>query len=310
MKAKWLINPFERIAGWQALLIGICILSLTAILGSINSIIFDGVIDAHVFDHYFPLAFLAQAVDWVSLFLIMWLAGVCFSKSKIRAIDVAGTMALSRTPMLLLVILGFLPIAPQNISDISRIVIFSLVSIVLGIWMVALMYHAFSTSCHIKGARGIITFIGALLVAEIVSKCIFIFLLGNLFMGVNIANDNNASVTNPTENTAVVDLSDIHQSAERIVAAFKQNDFDAVVAYFDDKMKEGLSANKLKLTWLQITMMQGAFESADLQNAKESHGEEYDVIDIPCAFKRSQMNLRLTFNKDGTIGGLFILPAK
>ena len=309
MKTKWLINPFERIAGWQALGIGVCVMALTAVFGKINNIAFDGVLDVHAGPHGFTAAFAMQAVNLIVLFLIMWPAGVCFSKSKIRAVDVAGTIALSRTPMLLLTTLCFLPIVPSGLSDITitRIVVFSIISIILIIWMIALMYQGYSLSCGIKGSRSVISFIGALLIAELVSKCVFIFLLGSLFTNIEVAK-NNDSPANPIESTVTVDLSDIHQSAEKIVAAFGKSDFEAIVAYFDDTMKKGLSAGKLKLTWLQITMTNGAFENADLINAKKSSIEKFDIIDIPLTFKKSQLNLRLTFNKDGTIGGLFLLP--
>ena len=308
MKIKWLINPFERIAGWQALGIGIVVVALTAIFGKINGVAFDGVIDAHTGPHSFKAAFAMQAVNLLALCLCMWLAGICFSKSKVRVVDIAGTIALSRTPLLLLSVLCFLPIAPMDISDIPRIIIFGLCCVVLGIWMIALMYQAYSVSCNIKGVRAVVSFIGALLVAEIGSKCIFIFLLSSLFMGVKSTGNNVSSDANSTENVVMVDLSDIHQSAEKIVAAFGKSDFDAIVAYFDDTMKKTLPANKLKLTWMQATITNGAFQTADLSDKKVSTSEKFDIIEVPFKFKRNQLKLRLVFNKDGAISGMFMLP--
>ena len=41
------------------------------------------------------------------------------------------------------------------------------------VWMVALLYKAFSTSTNLKGSRGTIIFILALVLAEALSKFVF-----------------------------------------------------------------------------------------------------------------------------------------
>jgi len=183
MKAKWLINPFERIAGWQALVIGIAAMALTAIIGKLNQVAFDGVLDVHVGATFnLSASFIMQAVNFLALFLTMWLAGVCFSKTKLRTIDVAGTMALSRAPMLLLAIICFLPVVPKTLLDVPSLIIFTLICILFVIWMIVLMYNAYSVSCHLKGGRAVVSFIGALLVAEIISKVILFLLSSHLLI--------------------------------------------------------------------------------------------------------------------------------
>ena len=210
---KRFFNPFERIAGWQALFLGIIVMALTAIIGKINQIAFNGVLDVHGGASFsFSASFIMQAVDFLALFLTMWLAGVCFSKSKIRAIDIAGTMALARTPMLALVLICFLPVFPKDIFDILRSVIFAVIAIPLTVWMIALMYNAYTVSCHLKGSRAVWSFIGALLVAEAVSIVVFIFLLSGLFTS---ASPFFTSENKSTENTIVVaDSLTIRQKGE------------------------------------------------------------------------------------------------
>jgi len=112
---KWLINPFERIAGWQALFAGLAAMTLTAVIGKINNLAFDGVLDIHV--------------------------------------------------------------------SISRSIGLSLICLPFYIWMITLKYNAYSVSCHLKGSKAIVSFIGALIVAEIISKLVLVFLLGSLFAG-------------------------------------------------------------------------------------------------------------------------------
>ena len=223
---KYLFNPFERIAGWQALFLGLVAIGLTAVVGKINNIAFDGVLDIHGGVSFgFLTSFIMQAVDFSVLFLTMWTAGICFSKSKIRVIDVAGTIALARTPMLAVVLICFLPIAPEDPFDILRTVIFAIIMIPLIVWMVALMYNAYTVSCHLKGGRAVWSFVGALLVAEIISKLIFIFLLSGIFTNTPIFNTTGNS---STENTIVVsDSLSIRQKADYVVRFFEQDDFKA-----------------------------------------------------------------------------------
>ncbi len=307
MKIKYLINPFEKTAGWQALIIGIVIMSLTAIIGKINHVAFDGALDAHVGATFsFFASFAMQAVDFLVLFLSMWLVGICFSKTKVRAIDVAGTMSLARAPMLLLVVICFLPLIPASLYDIPGALIITIISIILIIWMIALMYNAYSVSCHLKGSRATISFIGALLVAEIVSKLIFFFLLSSLFGNFPV---NSASGTGSTGDTAIVNLSEIRQTAKKVVNALEKNDYDGVVVYFDDNMKKKFPVSSLKMAWSQVIMMSGTFEKADFDHVKEGSIDKYDILFIPLVFTNGKLNLQLTFNKDGTIGGLFFKPA-
>ena len=305
---KWLINPFERIAGWQALFIGIAVMALTAVIGKINQIAFDGVLDVHGGATFSYLAaFAMQAINLFASFLTMWLAGVCFSKSKLRAIDVAGTMALSRTPMLLLTIICFLPVIPASLYDVSQMVIFGLIIFPFIIWMVALMYNAYSVSCHIKGGRAVISFIGALLVAEVISKFILFFLMSSLFAN---ASTKNVFTSDSKENIVLVatDSLTIRQKTENVVKAFEQGDFEAITVYFDETMKKGLTSSGLKMSWVQVNVLYGQFEKADWDNLKETNTEKYDVVVVPFIFPKEKLNLQLAFNKDGSIGGLYIRP--
>jgi len=305
---KYLVNPFERIAGWQALFIGLTVMALTTVIGKINQIAFVRVLYigfGATIDY--STAFAMQAANFLILFLMMWLAGICFSKSKIRVIDVAGTIALAHAPLLLLTMVCFLPVIPANLYDTSRWVVWGLITIPFIIWMVALMYNAYTVSCHLKGGKAIISFIGALLTAVIVSYFVSIFLLGSLFANVPIKN---VFSSTSKENIVLVatDSLTIHQKTENVVKAFEQGDFDAITVYFDETMKKGLPASVLKMAWIQNNMLYGKFEKADLDNLKETTTEKYDVVQVPLIFQKEKCELRLAFNKDGSISGLYILP--
>ena len=54
------------------------------------------------------------------------------------------------------------------------------IAILMIIWMVALMYKAYTVSCNIKGPKAIVTFIVSLIGAEIFSKAAILLLAGKL----------------------------------------------------------------------------------------------------------------------------------
>ena len=302
---KWLINPFERIAGWQALFCGFAAMAGTAVVSKINNVAFDGVLDVHSGATFsFSASFAMQVINFLALFLAMWLAGVCFSKTRLRAIDVAGTMSLARAPMLLLAIVCFLPITPESLFDIPRLVIFIFFYLFFIVWMIALMYNAYAVSCHLKGRRAVVTFIGALLVAEIISKTIIILLSGSLFFNVPI---NKMFGFDTKENIVVTDSLTILQKTENVVKALEKGDFKAITVYFDANMKKSLSPLGLSMAWTQTVMTCGKFEKADIEALTETRINKFDVIEVPFFFAKDKMNLRLAFNEDGEISGLFFL---
>jgi len=204
----------------------------------------------------------------------------------------------------------FLPVVPVSLYDVSRNIIFLLICIPFMIWMVALMYNAYTVSCHLKGNKAVVSFIGALVVAEIVSRVLTIFLLGGLFT--NSPTTNKSATTFSTENMVVVADSSltIRQKTENVVKAFERGDFNAITVYFDDNMKKKLPPGGLKMAWVQTNLTCGKFKKADLDSLKETRIDQYDVIEIPFIFRKETRKLRLAFNSDGKISGLFFLPIK
>jgi len=305
MKAKWLINPFERVAGWQALVIGVAVMALTAVIGKLNQVAFDGVLDVHGGATFnLSASFIMQAVNFLALFLTMWLAGVCFSKTKFRAIDMAGTMALARTPMLLLAIVCFLPAVPKTFLDVPRLIIFTLICIPFIIWMIALMYNAYSVSCHLKGSRAVVSFIGALLVAEIISKVIFFLLASHLFIASGNLQHTAIETSTPQEQIIIPQGQTIQQTAAIVIDALKKSDAKTVRAYFDETMKKASSEAQMDTVWASVILLKGELKSADT-NVEATRYGEYDILLIPCTFERGSLNIQLAFNHEGKISGLY-----
>ncbi len=183
-----LFNPFKFIAGNKALFIGLGAMLATAVLAFIGKVHQDGIIDIHrgrVTASY--LYFLEPAIDWICLVIPMYIFGRILSASSVRFIDIAGTIALARYPVIIAVIINmlFVPIINinrladiQNLSSgtMAGLIVSGLVALIVIIWVIALFYNAYSVSTNLKGGKATWSFIASLLIAEILSKIILISL--------------------------------------------------------------------------------------------------------------------------------------
>jgi len=172
------MNPFTRIAGWQAFSLGLVFVALMGFIGSGSGIAFDGVFDMHMFENTVQQAFLYLAIDIVSLVLVMWVVGLIISKN-FRFIDLLGTMTLAKAPFLVLAIMGYFATAP-DMNEIMRnpyvilqstsFLILMILSLPVMIWSIALMFNALKISCDLKGNTLTVAFILGLIISEIIAK--------------------------------------------------------------------------------------------------------------------------------------------
>ncbi len=190
------MNPFERFAGIEALLIGGVTLALTAVVAVLGGVHLDGVIDLHEGQAVRPFESIVEmAVNWLLLSLVLYFAGVILSASSIRAIDVLGTQALARFPFLIATLfcwllsddrvrryLEYTYLHKGSAVEVSPLAwgLFGILTIIIiasAVWMVLWMYRAYSVSCNVKGAKGIVSFIVCLLLAEVLSKVVINLLI-------------------------------------------------------------------------------------------------------------------------------------
>lgn len=195
----WLFNPFIYIAGEKALLIGLGAILLTGLITFFSKSHVDGVLDFHTGLQLPFWAHLAEGViDWLALALVLFILGKLISKTAFRPIDLFGTQAMARWPMILPAIAALLPPyqrfvvflfkqMPQilqqgklpNIAllDFFTFIFVIIVSMIALVWMVILMYRSFSICCNVRGTGAAFTFVGGLLIAELITKVIFIGVL-------------------------------------------------------------------------------------------------------------------------------------
>lgn len=185
---KLLFNPFERIAGKEALAAGLTIALIAALFASFTSTRFDGVLDIHfVFgDVLFKTAAIDQLINLTSLFVVFYLLALAFGAKSTRPLDVIGTLALARAPFVLAPLANITgifskfsgqfentsadKIAEITPTDLLPLAPLLLVIILLSIWMIALSFNAWKVSANLKSTKLIVSFIIGLIAAEILSK--------------------------------------------------------------------------------------------------------------------------------------------
>ena len=182
MNSNYLYNPFNYIAGAGALLIGIIILTAATYAGMFTNLHFDGVIDIHIgykapFWFYFIEAFLS----WIFVSALLYISALIISKSKVRIIDVFGTQMLAKAPFILISLISFIPffqfeIGPAIPKFTANLIVFGILNMAVIVWVVVLMYNAYSISANVSGSKAIVSFIVSLVIAEIAAKATFMFI--------------------------------------------------------------------------------------------------------------------------------------
>ncbi len=171
-KLNLLINPFLKIAGWEAFFFGTIISGLIIFIGYTNNLFFPGIISIRNSSALtFSNAVVFQVIGLLPAILLMYLSGLVFSKN-VRFQDILGSVTLARFPYILMVLFGFL----LN-NNSSRLLgtheylilgIFTIIYIILSIWIIVLLYNAFKVSTNIKGNKGIIIFASIVIISEFV----------------------------------------------------------------------------------------------------------------------------------------------
>ena len=201
----WLFRPFERIAGALALGLGLLLLLVTAWLASRAGLITDGVLDLHFAPQAGLVDLIVQAlINWLSLSLMLLAAAWWLSRRRFRLLDLFATQALARWPMLIGVaylsipavsveinegtarLLDAMPEDPGQVMapaglmlDAMWLMLVSLPVLAMMAWMIWLMYHAYALVSDLKGQTAVFSFVGALVLAEIISRALIYAILSS-----------------------------------------------------------------------------------------------------------------------------------
>ncbi|MBA2651849.1 MAG: hypothetical protein H0U73_06250 [Tatlockia sp.] len=109
-----LINPFQKIAGFKALLLGLLILVVLSLIGTYTDIYFDGILGYMFPVHLkamkpnFLLLLYQNCVAWLTLSFLFIITAKLLKLRGIRIIDFFGTVAMARFPLLITLVITLL----------------------------------------------------------------------------------------------------------------------------------------------------------------------------------------------------------
>jgi hypothetical protein len=175
MKINYLYNPFTRIAGLKSLITGLFALLLTTYLSFWTGTHFNGLSNIDFAKDSGFIFFLVEHLSsWISISIFFYLSGLFLSKSKIRVIDILGTLLFARIPLIITPLIRIFPFFQSFVFQswemylILGIYLFSL------IWTIILLFNGFKISCNLKNVKLITSFIISLIIAEITTRLIII----------------------------------------------------------------------------------------------------------------------------------------
>ena len=184
------VNPFQKIAGFYSLLIGLIIIVCMSYIGVVAKLFFPGILSslnaAVIKNPKAPLNFFMllyqNIVCWLVLSVIFIIFAKMFQKKRLRMIDFFGTVALSRFPILILTAFisiiqivnpGFLNI---NITDGIQfqfsimMTFFTVIVLSCVIWQIVTYFFALRESSGLSGQKLWISFIGSMIIGELVAQ--------------------------------------------------------------------------------------------------------------------------------------------
>ena len=164
-KVKLIVNPFIRIAGGQALIWGFLGLIVSTLLCWISGYHYHGLLHFGPAPNPARWCYLAEhLIVWLIPALLFYLGGLFLSHSRIRVIDVLGTVLFAQLPLLGMNLISLLPamrmmsqmnmnMSPEEMLAQPYFVL-AMILTLLGLPFLILtliwMFNALKVSCNLK----------------------------------------------------------------------------------------------------------------------------------------------------------------
>ena len=94
--------------------------------------------------------------------------------------------------------------------------------------------------------------------------------------------------------------------ARELAEKLKKGEFEAVYQSFNQVMAQALPLEKLKEIWTQVTSQVGELKGITKTRVAEEGG--YKVVYVTCEFAQTSLDLKIAFDSEGKVAGLFFLP--
>lgn len=183
--ARWLFNPFIRIDGTRALLIGLSVIVASGPVAAFGGLHFDGLPDftpTYGAPLWVPVG--EGLVTWFVFSLLVGLVARVLAPRPVRFVDIAGPQALARFPLLVAALLCALPAMRRpnaemlaSVAEGGSIVpppvraffVATFVGFFCGIWMLWLMWRGFSVALKVRDWRAGAVFVAVFVAAQAAS---------------------------------------------------------------------------------------------------------------------------------------------
>lgn len=171
---SWL-NPFERFGGEMAAGVGLMV-ALASVAITRLGVRFDGFLDLHTGTAVcsYKIALFEQGVAWLLPALAFWAFASLLTRRG-RLIDFVGAFGLSRLPLVLVAapVAWLTPgrVSPSAIPTLTpALALIVLLSLVCIGWQITWLYQGYKNAAGLKGPKSVVSFIGLVVVCEILSK--------------------------------------------------------------------------------------------------------------------------------------------
>lgn len=94
--------------------------------------------------------------------------------------------------------------------------------------------------------------------------------------------------------------------ATEFVQCMANGKFSDAVTHFDAVMSQAMSSDQLEQAWQSLIGQYGAVKKIGETRAVQE--AEYDIVFVACRFEKTTLDIKIVFNKDGKIGGLWFVP--
>lgn len=181
----FITNPFDQIAGSKALIWGLSGMAISIILSWLSGWHYHGLL------HFGPAPnsalwcyALEHIIIWLIPSIIFYIGGLLLSRSKIRLIDVLGTVAFAQLPLLINNLVQLSPPLQQFLLIDTNMTIeeitqqpgyalgasISMILVVFLVWTLIWMFKALRISCNLKGYKLTLLYIIAIGGGEVVMR--------------------------------------------------------------------------------------------------------------------------------------------
>ncbi|MCP5051276.1 MAG: DUF3887 domain-containing protein [bacterium] len=98
------------------------------------------------------------------------------------------------------------------------------------------------------------------------------------------------------------------RDARKFVDQLANGQFEEAFGTFDQTMSGALPLEKLEEVWDRLQDQTGNFQK-QLSTRRETY-TEYEIVFVTCQFDNGKMDVKVVFNQQKQVAGLFFVPTK